>query len=191
MAPTSDPLSQYLFVPRVLWLALMMSNVMVFAIITQTVPLPEAPFDPLYFVVFGVASLATGAVHLVFPARMKKQIVAGTKLETTEAVDPNASVIFREAAPRIRVFVDERAVAAAGGRVLQTPFIVGMALAESIGLNGTVLVALGCPLAQAVAFPAIAALLMARLFPTRKSLLAPLEAHYGARLVSDQPAKSQ
>ena len=33
--------------------------------------------------------------------------------------------------------------------------------------------------------------LMARLFPTRKSLLAPLEAHYGARLVSDQPAKSQ
>jgi hypothetical protein len=68
MAPTNDPISQHLFVPRVLWLALMMSNVMVFLVITQTVPVPEAPFDPLYFGVFGVASLATGAVHLVFPA---------------------------------------------------------------------------------------------------------------------------
>jgi hypothetical protein len=191
MAPTNDPFSQHLFVPRVLWLALMMSNVMVFVVVATTVPAPAIPFDATLFGVLGVASLVTGAVHFVFPSRMRQRLVAGTKLETTEAVDPNASVIFREAAPRIRVFVDERAVAAAGARALQTPFIVGMALAESIGLHGTVLVALGCPLEQAAAFPAIAAVLMARLFPTQKALLAPLEAHYGARLVSDQPAKSQ
>lgn len=191
MAATTDPITQQLFVPRMLWIALMMSNVMVFAVVAMTMPAPAAPFDPTMFVVLGVASLVTGAVHFVFPSRMKQGLVAATALETTEVVDPNASVIFRQAAPHIRVFVDERAVASAGGRALQTPFIVGMALAESIGLHGTVLVALGCPLEQAAAFPAIAALLMARLFPTRKALVGPLEAHYGARLVSDQPAKSQ
>jgi hypothetical protein len=191
MATANDPISQHLFTPRVLWLALMMSNVMIFTVVTLTLERSAAPYDPVLFIVFGVASLASGVVHFVLPGRMRKQIVAGTKLETTEAVDPNASVIFREAAPRIRVFVDERAVASVGGRVLQVPFIVGMALAESIGMYGTVLIALGCPIEQAAAFPAIAALLMVRLFPTRKALLAPIEAHYGARLPSDQPAKSQ
>jgi len=191
MAPANDPFSQHLMTPRIMWMALMMSNVMIFVVLTLTAQAPSEPPDPIVFIVIGMMAVGAAAAHFLVPARIQKATTAGTKLETSEMVDPNASVIFREAAPRIRVFVDERAVAAAGGRVLQTPFIVGMALAESIGLNGTVLVALGCPLAQAVAFPAIAALLMARLFPTRKSLLAPLEAHYGARLVSDQPAKSQ
>jgi hypothetical protein len=191
MVTAPDPITQHLFVPRVMWLALMMSNVMVFTVVAITVPAPAAPFDPIMLAVLGVASLVTGVVYVVFPGRLRRQQVVATKLETTEAVDPNASVIFREAAPRIRVFVDDAAVAAAGARALQTPFIVSMALAESIGLHGTVLVALGCPVEHAAAFPAIAALLMVRLFPTRAALLAPLEAHYGARLLGDQPAKSQ
>lgn len=191
MAPANDPFSQHLMTPRIMWFALMMSNVMVFTVITLTVQAPSEPVDPIVFIVIAMMAAGAAAAHFLIPARIRQATVAGTTLETTEMVDPNASVIFRDAAPRIRVFVDDKAVAATGGRVFQTPFILAMALAESIGLDGGVLVAMGVPIEQAVAFPVIGALLMIRLFPTRKALLAPLEKHYGARLASDQPAKSQ
>ena len=191
MAPANDPLGPHLLTPRIMWMALMMSNVMIFVVLTLTAQPPQAPPDPIVFIVLAMIATSAAVAHFLLPERMRQANVAGSKLETTERVDPNASVIFRDAAPRIRVFVDEKAVAATGGRVFQTPFIVGMALAESIGIDGGVLVAMGFPVEHAVAFPAIGALLMIRSFPTRKAMLAPLEQHYGATLASDQPAKSQ
>lgn len=191
MASANDPFGPHLLTPRIMWMALMMSNVMVFTVITLTVPAPSEPVGPVVFIVLAMVALGTAVAHFLVPERIRHATAAGTKLETTEMVDPNASVIFRDAAPRIRVFVDEKAVAAAAAHVSQTPFILAMALAESIGLDGGVLVALGFPIEQAVAFPAVAALLMLRHFPTRRSMLAPLEKHYGARLAGDQPAKSQ
>lgn len=191
MAPANDPFGPHLFTPRVMWMALMIANVMVFVVLTVTAQAPSAPPDPIVFLVLAVFATSAGVAHFLIPARTRQAAVASTKLETTEMVDPHASVIFRDAAPRIRVFVDEKAVAAASGQVFQTPFILSIALAESIGIDGGVLVAMGFPVEQAVAFPAIAALLIIRVFPTRKAMLAPLEKHYGATLASDQPAKSQ
>lgn len=172
-------------------MALMIANVMIFVVMGMTALAPSAPPDTVVFIVLGMVAAGAAGAHFILPARIRQATVAGSKLETTEMVDPHASVIFRDAAPRIRVFVDEKAVAATAGRVFQTPFILGMALAESIGIDGGVLVAMGFPVQQAVAFPAIGALLMIRLFPTRRAMLAPLEKHYGATLAGDQPAKSQ
>ena len=169
-------------VPRVLWLALMVSNIMAFAVVALVAAPPAAPFDPMMFYVFALVSVGTGVAYVLVPSHMRAQQMQGVKLDTTEQADPNGSVIFRDAAPMVRVFADPVKAARTAAAQFQTPFILGMALAESIGLYGTVLTVLGCPLEQAVAFPLVAALLQARLFPSRQRVLGPLEAHFGARL---------
>jgi hypothetical protein len=184
MSSTQDPLAPLLMVPRILWLALMVSNLMVFGVVSQVAAPPSAPFDPLFFYVFVAVSVGAGVAHVVIPAQLRKRQLEGAKLDTTEQADPNGSVIFRDAAPMVRVFADPAKAARAAAAAFQTPFILAMALAESIGLYGTVLAVLGCPLEQAVTFPLVAALLMARLFPTRQRVIGPFEAHFGARLAA-------
>jgi len=159
----------------------MTTNIMAFTVVALLVP-PAAPFDPTLFYVFLVTSIGSGVAHVVIPARLGAQHMQNIKLDTTEQADPNGSVIFRDAAPMVRVFADPAKAARTAVAAFQTPFILAMALAESIGLYGTVLAAMGCPIEQAVAFPLVAALLMARLFPTQKRVLGPVEAHFGARL---------
>ena len=182
MSTTRDPLAPYMLVPRVLWFALNVSNALIFGIMSATRQPRDEPFDVTLFVALGLASVASGVAHVLLPRRLRAQHIAATRLDTTEEADLQGSVIFREAAPMVRVFASTQKAIAAAASSYQTAFIFGMAMAESIGIYGGVLAFLGCPLEQAVAFPLVGALLMARLFPTRQKMLGPLEAHYGAKV---------
>lgn len=182
MSDNPDPLAPLLFTPRVLWFALFMSNILVFSVVAAVVVPPDEPFDMLMLYVLAAAAVGAGVAQVIIPRRVEAGLLAAAKADTEERADPNASVIFREAAPTVRYFADPPAAAKTAAALFHTPFILRVALSESIGMYGAVLVALGCPLEQAIAFPLIAAVLIARLFPTRKSVMAPLEGHFGARM---------
>ena len=181
MAATKSMVQQRLMTPRILWAAMLMSTLMMPTIMYLTLgsQTTEGPDDVLWIALF-LAACIGGALYAYLPAKLRRQQIATLKLETHSVADPDASVIFREASPMKKVFSSPSDVlsAAAGGYF--TSFIVGVALAEGIGIYGAVLLALGASPLQALPFTGVAILLIARVFPTRAALLGPIERHFDA-----------
>jgi hypothetical protein len=68
------------------------------------------------------------------------------------------------------------------GVIFQTPFILALALSESVAMFGFVLGWLGAPLPVAGAFFAASWVLLLARFPTRSRVFGPFEAHFRAKL---------
>lgn len=165
---------------RVLWAALMASPAMLlvvgYVVISerQEVLTP----DPILLPVLGAAALGSAAASVILPLILLKPALLALKLQLTDAPSVGPSRGRR----RTHRFADAHAARARLLRAVQTPFILGMALAESVALMGFVLLFLGFPLLHVAPMFVVSWALMVSKFPRLAFYEQQLEAAYDADL---------
>ncbi|CAN5331695.1 hypothetical protein BH09MYX1_BH09MYX1_30370 [soil metagenome] len=173
---------QRLLTMRILWMSLIVS-VLAFAAVVFYVEVPQVTPQAFMLPAFGVVAIANAVISVVFPAHQrKKMMVAQLSRLVVERANPAAEVTFREAAPPIKVFDDPRAVWAKAFALYQTPFILALAISESVGLFGVVLVFQGFPRVTALPFLALSLMLQIARFPTAEKIAASVKSATGVDL---------
>lgn len=168
--------------PRILWAALLFSTLML-GVLPYVATLPDQPPNPILLPVFAAVALGQVAFGLVFPeATMKKALATQLTKLIVERPNPAAEVTFREAAPPIQAFEDPNAVWSKVFMIWQAPFILKMALAESVGLMGLMLPFQGFPREYALPFVAVGAILQIARFPTAEKIQAAVKKATGVDL---------
>lgn len=173
---------------RILWIALLTSNALYLGVLfylraARGGP-PLAPIDPALAPAFAAVALGVSAASVLLPRRIYATVAASAPVETREDVkdDPlGAMQGFRRPAPSERVFADADAARRLALQRNATPFILGMALAESVSLLGFVLGFLGAGEATFLPFFAVGIALQASRFPTMAAIERSFEAAHGAR----------
>lgn len=162
---------------RVLWAALLGSNavyLVVSEVLREQRPPDAPPVDVTMVGALGLASLIAAVVSVLLPGRLLRGAAQGAPLATRAEVssDPLAATQgFRRAPPTAAAWDDPAAARDAALRAYRAPFIVGMALAESISINGLVLAALGAPRLTVAPFFALGAALQLARFPTEARVM--------------------
>ncbi|TAK29432.1 MAG: hypothetical protein EPO40_10495 [Myxococcaceae bacterium] len=180
-----------LMTQRILWLALLTSNFLYVGVLFylranrggQSLP----AIDPTLAPAFAVVALGVSAASLLLPRRLYASFAASAPIEIRDGVkeDPMGALQgFRRPAPSERLFADADAARRAALLRNQSPFIVGMALAESVSLLGFVLGFLGAGEAIFLPFFAVGIALQATRFPTMVAIERAFEAAHGAKFFS-------
>jgi F0F1-type ATP synthase membrane subunit c/vacuolar-type H+-ATPase subunit K len=169
---------------RILWVALLISVGLYAAMLGFGVVQPPRASEPPPFVIPFIGAAAMFAVmSFVLPRIIHRQAVSKTSLEVVAEPVPDAFAAgFRHAAPTQKVFVDPDVARRTAAACYQTPFILSLALSESVALLGFVLGFLGYGASVWAPFMVIAAVLMAVRFPTEQRIIAPFEAALGASI---------
>jgi hypothetical protein len=180
--------SPALHTQRILWISLLASNALYLGVLFYLRAArggqPFPPIDPALAPAFAVVALGVSAASVLLPRRLYAAFTPSAPVETREDVkdDPlGAMQGFRRPAPSERVFVDADAARRIALQRNATPFIVGMALAESVSLLGFVLGFLGAGEAIFLPFFAVGVALQAARFPTMAAIERAFEAAHGAR----------
>ena len=184
MPPTTPSTAILLRVPRLLWGALLMSQVLYAGLLVVPGLIgsgaePEGGVSIVGMIAFAIAS-AIGS--FVVPSLVRRKNVAAQRLELREVPDPSAPVGFRGNAPTIREYADVAAVHAAARTAGFAPFVLSLALSEAVSLMGIVAGFLGQPPVVWGAFVAVGMTLTAIRFPTEATFFAPVEQHTGVRV---------
>jgi Na+/phosphate symporter len=153
------PLAARLRVVRILWVSLTLSTVLVagvfFFLLTQGGIHPKAPpQQETFYGIAGVAALVA-VLSLVFPKVLYRTA---------------ARLVYDEAKDRTR-----EALLSALLPVFQTPFIMSMALSESVSIFGLTLGMMGFPPEQCAPFFAVGTALALGRFPSEAVILGPTE----------------
>lgn len=180
--------SQMLMTPRVLWGALLVSNVIYGGLVVSGilhVPTPEPDdVDPTFALAFAVAALGTLATSFLLPAKFLGDALARQRgeLRFEEREDASAPTLFRDESKRVR-FVAEPAVARAHlASLFFTPFVLSLALSESVSIFGLAGYVAGFfPMVVALTFIGVGALFIALRFPTVARLVTASERAWEAR----------
>jgi hypothetical protein len=174
-------LSQRLQVPRILWFAIFGST-LIFIVLRFVIPMEPVKAEPMMLPLLGLCALSSLVMSFFLPARLGNQARRAQKLEIVESADPNATsdVIPGSAGPKRRVFADPKKAIGAAFMTYQSPFILGMALSESVALSGLVLWFLGFGLAEGLPFFVLAWISMALRFPTLDKVIVPFERAHDA-----------
>ena len=128
-------------VPWILYGALWTSTLLYLVILwVQQPQLADLP-GPDSAMVFALALAAAGSAVTSFllPRHLHRVGLAQAELEVEEVPDPDASVMFRDQTPTIRVFAAPEAARRKARQLFFTPFILRLALAEAIAVYGLVL----------------------------------------------------
>jgi hypothetical protein len=168
-------------VPRILWLALFASQGIYLVLVT--VPgLLDRPTEPSELVALPVlagVAVMMAVMSFVLPAVMRNAAARSVAPATTEGPAAAVSASYRGPIGSTKTFADRTAALRDGVRVGTAPFIVGLALTESVAVIGLVLAFMGHPRLHYLPFFAVAALLMLARFPTEHTFLAPIERAHG------------
>jgi hypothetical protein len=169
---------------RVLWASLVFSTLLELAFVLGADFDRHVELQLPVVVALACFALGVAVTSFLLPSRLHRIALEQLALPVIEVPVQNSEARdYRSAAGSQRVFRD--AVAARTGmlRAFQTPFILSLALSESIALMGLV-IAQGrlAPSWLALPFFAIAWVLFGLRFPREKSLVAPAERLYSARL---------
>jgi hypothetical protein len=168
---------------RVLWASLLFSTLIELAVVLWADFDRHVDLDPLTFVLASVA-LAVAVASFVLPRRLHTTTLKQLALPVIEVPLQNTDVRdYRSAAGSQRVFRDAAAAQSAMVRAFQTPFIISLALTETVAVFGFV-IAQGrfAPSSFALPFFAAAWVLFGLRFPTVARIVGPAEHLYGARL---------
>lgn len=171
--------------PRILWGALLASTV-IYLVVLETLEPPAEP-DRFMLIGLGIAAVFSATLSIFLPAYLHRQAVAATELEVEEVPDPDAQAMFRDQIPTVRRFADPDAVVGRAMALFFTPFILGMALAESVVIYGFVLGFLGFDFTTIIPFWVAGWALMLVRFPRWSDALGPLEKAMRAELVPPDP----
>ena len=166
---------------RILWMSLFFSSLMFLFLISSHVIHVEENMPPHMPEMLGALAVGIAIMSIVLPARGFDTALRAmdVKLEN-EVGEPVGS--FRESAPVEKLIAKPHATVIAAFSRYQTPFIVGMALAEAINLFGFMLGFLGAhPYAYAPFF-ALGLGLMVWKFPRLSAITGPLERVKGAKI---------
>jgi hypothetical protein len=172
---------------RIIWGAISFSPALLLLVLHLTRRAGQAPAtapEPTLFYAIAATAVSVAGASAFLPRLLRGQTLAGARLEVVEQVDERDAVgMFRQSAPKIRVFADPTLARARAFGAFQVALIIGLALGEAVALFGFVLGFLGFPLPQVLPFWAVAWLLMLPRFPTAKAAIAPLEERYDAKLL--------
>lgn len=175
-------LAKRMMTPRILWGALLFSTLLI-GVMPYVATLPDQPPNRTMLPVFCGMALFQVVFGLVFPeTTLKKALATRLAKSIVERPNPAAEVTFREAAPPIKAFDDPNAIWPTVLLVWQTPFILKMALAESVALMGLMLPFQGFPRETALPFVAVAAMLQIARFPTAAKIQRAVLAATGVEL---------
>ena len=180
----SEPISiaKRLHVPRILWGALLASQVVYVGVLSAGLVQPERPPDPIMLpVLIGTATVVAIASFLL-PEIIRRGAIAKSGIVVHDIPDPEAPIGFRGAAPTIRGYADPARVIARAFPLGFTPLILSLALAEAISIFGLTLGVTGHGPEAWAGFFAVGMTLTAIRFPTADTFLRPIEKHTGVRL---------
>ncbi len=169
-------------VVRILWMALFVSSLMFLFMITSHIAHDDnARLPPHMPELFGALALGIAIISVVLPARNFD--AALRRMDVTfenEVGEPVGS--FRESAPVEKLIAKPHDTVSAAFARFQTPFIFGMALAESINLFGFILGFMGAPPYAYAPFFALGLGLMGSKFPRLVTITSALERVKGAKI---------
>jgi hypothetical protein len=131
-----------------------------------------------------LVSVPIAAMSLILPERIFGKALLAAKHPIEERPDPDAIGMYRDSAPKIRVFADPKQAEQRAWIVYQPALIIAIALGEAITVNGFLLGHLGYSAAEAGAFFAVGIALTAWRFPRRATIVTALERAYDAKLVA-------
>jgi hypothetical protein len=167
---------------RIIWIALMVSvvlyDVMLVQLRKQRGPSNDMP--PHLPEMLALLAVVIAVVSIVLPRRLFA--VALKQVDAKVAEEPGEVVgSFRESAPVQRVVSNPEEAILGALAVFQSPFLVGMALCESIALFGFMLGFLGESMKVAVGFFLVSLSLMAVRYPRVASMTQAIESSTGAK----------
>ncbi len=182
---------QRLMVTRILWGALTFT-VFIYGFILHATghgnvnPVREG-MDPTLPIMLGVTALSVAVVSFVLPAKFfrasAQRLARSLKVtDTVNVVMPGDERGFRTAPPSSKVYENGSAALAAAFTAFQTPFILGLALSESIVINGFLLGFMGYGLRFAAPFFAVGLVLLLVRFPTKDRVAGMFEEATGVRM---------
>lgn len=159
-------------------------STVLFIVIRFVVPIEPVKPEPLLLPMIGFFALTSLVMSFFLPWKLGNLARRAQKLEIIESADPNASsdVIPGAAGPKRRVFADPKKAMGAAFMTYQTPFILGMALSESVALCGLILWMSGFGFAEGMPFVVVAWISMALRFPTLDKVIVPFERAHDATL---------
>jgi hypothetical protein len=166
---------------RVIWGAILFSTVVELGIVLW------GDFDRHVDLQLGItlglslAALSSAAMSFLLPARLYTTALARLSLAVVDSPVQEPGRDYRTAAGTQRAFRDD--IRSTVLRVYQAPFIVGLALGESVALFGFV-VAQGrfAPSSHGLPHFALAWIVLGLRFPRASQILGPAERMYSARV---------
>ena len=173
------------FVMRILWGAPLMSTFIYLAVLHAAVPTPPQPPDPILLPVLSMVALSVAGISFWLPRMIftgaVKMALKNERFASHMVPDPDASMILREEAPQLRMLVNDKKNRDLVVSLFFTPFILGMALSESVAVFGVVLGFLGFDLLYVLPFFAVAWVLMVIRFPRPEGVMTQFEKLGGVR----------
>lgn len=163
----------------VLWVALFASTI-AYGVVLRVVAPPAAPASPMLLYALGAAALGSAVASIVLSRMTFRAALSRLSPQIREEPD-TSQVQFRDKVPMRRLFADGARARADAMRVHTTPFIIGMALAESVALYGFVLGFLGFPLVNVIPFFVACWALMIFHFPRTRAIEAAIETAHDAK----------
>jgi hypothetical protein len=144
---------------------------------------PGPPQGPSLVSSMAAVAVVVAAMSELLPRILYRQAVS--KIEVEIAVEPvteASSIDYRQATPVRKVFADAEAARRAAIICFQAPFIISVALSESVALIGLALGVMGYGMGTAAPFFAVGFLLVTLRFPTEQQVIAPFEKFFGTTM---------
>jgi hypothetical protein len=182
----ADVVKQKLFTLRVLWMGMMTSSVLfvvVLFIVRGNRGNMSQP-NPILPVVLGVIGVGMAVASYLVPRVWYRNILATKKVAIEEEAKPGAFGQYRQEGPTERVFAKPRDAFNQALRLYNTPFILSMALAEAISIDGLVVGMTGHPVAVALPFFLVGTGLIAEKFPSVSFITKQIERAHDAKMPS-------
>jgi hypothetical protein len=155
---------------RILYLALFAMIFMYAGVAMVAAPQPAEPLDPIMAFVFGLLGLSCSAASFLVPRKLLDLVYATQKPAIHEKAEAREDALFRDEAVMQRVFADPAEVRRMLLQMHMTPFILGLALSESVAVFGLIVRFLGYSWGIALPFFVLSAVLIAARFPTMAAL---------------------
>lgn len=171
-----------LFTLRILWFALLVAAFLymgiAYGVLAKNGMVPQNPIMPP---VLGGLSCVIAVISFLLPRITYQQAAKSLKVDVTEEVAPSAFPDgYRDAMPKRQVFADPEAATKTAFACFMSPFILSIALSESIALFGLVLAQLGFETVISLPFFLAGAVLIAVRFPRQATVLGMFERAKGA-----------
>ncbi len=163
-------------------------SVGIFAGMTFFVPQdPELVLEPIMVPVFGAVALVSAAMSFILPGIISKPGYENPRVKLREIPDPESSIQVSGQTPMIKVVADPQEFRQRAYALFLTPWILSIALSESVAIFGLVLFFMGATLPMIAPFFGVALILVALRFPTETRMFQPLLDATQARLVDELP----